>query len=331
MKYLITDSNDSRYNLAFEEYCFNKLPMDDSYLFFWINSPTIVIGKNQNTLEEVNHDYVKEKDIKVVRRTTGGGAVYHDLGNVNFSIITSAEDSSSIDFKKYNIPIVNALKELGIDCELSGRNDMTIGGDKFSGIAQSIAGNRVLNHGTLLFNSKLDTLSKALIPKKDKLESKGIKSIRARVTNISDHLEDSISIEEFKRVLMEKLFEMDKSPLVEYVLSTEDLRQIEKLRDEKYDTWDWNYGYSPKCSYKNYKRFPFGSVQISFNIIDGKIQDTTIFGDFFGSRDISILCDHLNGSKYREEDLQTILSKEPLDEYFGNVSSDEILNLIMDI
>lgn len=281
MKYIENYSNDPRYNLAFEEYCFKYLPRDEDYVILWINGPAIIVGKNQNTIEEVNMDYIKENNINVVRRITGGGAVYHDLGNLNFSIITNADGTKVIDFKKYNIPIVKSLEKLGIQCELSGRNDITIEGKKFSGIAQSIWKDRVLNHGTLLFDTKLDVLSKALNVKQDKIQSKGIKSVKSRVTNIKPYIKDDIDIEQFRNILLKYIFELENIKPIKYELTEEQKGEIDKLFREKYSTWEWNFGESPDFNYKNYKRFPFGSIEVRVEINNGIIKESKIFGDFW--------------------------------------------------
>ena len=328
MKYIVNNSNDPRYNLAFEEYCFKKLSNEENYVILWINGPAIIVGKNQNTIEEVNSDYVEENNIKVVRRITGGGAVYHDLGNLNFSIITSATGSEKIDFKKYNIPIVKSLEKLGLKCELSGRNDMTLDGKKFSGIAQSVWKNRVLNHGTLLFDTKLDVLSSALNVKQDKIESKGIKSVKSRVTNIKEYLTDDVDIFEFRDLLLKHIFGMEGLIPEEYKLNEEELAGVQKLFDERYSTWEWNYGESPKSNYKNYKRYDFGSIDIRFNLLNGLIDDTKIYGDFFGTQDVSLLEEKLNGVKYTKIDVLKAVEDEPLQKYFGNITKEEFVELM---
>lgn len=328
MKYLVNNSNDPMYNLAFEEYCFKHLDLKEDYVILWINGPAIIIGKNQNTLEEVNADYVKEKEIKVVRRITGGGAVYHDLGNLNFSIISMSTDSEKIDFKKYNIPIVKSLEKISIQCELSGRNDITLDGKKFSGIAQSVWKKRVLNHGTLLFNTELDVLSNALNVKQDKIESKGVKSVKGRVTNIKPHIKDDIDIYEFRDVLLKNIFAMEGLEPEEHKLSPEELDGIQSLFKEKYSTWDWNYGESPKSNYQNYKRFDFGSVDIRFNVINGLIQDTKIYGDFFGTQDVALLQEKLNGVRYDKMEALNAIENEPMEKYFGNITKEEFVELM---
>ena len=328
MKYLVNNSNDPRYNLAFEEYCFKSLDLKEDYVILWINGPAIIVGKNQNTIEEVNQDYIEENGIRVVRRVTGGGAVYHDLGNLNFSIISMSAGPEKIDFKKYNIPIVKSLEKLGIKCELSGRNDMTIDGKKFSGIAQSVWKKRVLNHGTLLFDTELDVLSKALNVKQDKIESKGVKSVKSRVTNIKSYLEEDIDMAKFKEILLKNIFEMEGLKPEEYKLTQEDLDNIQKMFEEKYSTWEWNYGESPKSNYKNYKRFPFGSIDIRFNVINGLIADTKIYGDFFGVEDVSLLQDKLNGVRYEKKEVTKAIESEPLQKYFGNITEEEFIELL---
>lgn len=330
MKYIENYSNNPMYNLAFEEYCFKNLPRDEEYVILWINEPAIIIGKNQNTIEEVNTKYIEENGIHVVRRVTGGGAVYHDLGNLNFSIITNANDTKVIDFKKYNIPIVKSLEKLGIKCELSGRNDMTIDGKKFSGIAQSIVKGRVLNHGTLLFDTKLDVLSNALNVKQDKIESKGIKSVKSRVTNIKPYLADDIDIDEFRNVLLKHIFEMSNATPMKYELSEEELAGINKLYEERYSTWEWNYGYSPEFNYHNYKRFPFGSVDIRLEIKNGMIKDCKIYGDFFGTKDIKELENQLKDSKYEKNYISDKLKDIDLVGYFGNMEIDEFIDLLFE-
>ncbi|MBC8588531.1 lipoate--protein ligase [Paratissierella segnis] len=328
MKYITNLSNDPWYNLAFEEYCFRNLPMEDEYVILWINSPAIIVGKNQNTLEEINSEYVEAHNIKVVRRVTGGGAVYHDLGNLNFSIITKVKGEEKIDFRQINIPIVESLEKLGIRAKLSGRNDITLDEMKLSGIAQSIWKKRVLNHGTILFDTDLSVLSNALNVKQEKIESKGIKSVRSRVTNIKPYLKDDVDILTFKEMLLKSIFEHKNLLPEEYILSEEQKKDIEMLCREKYSTWEWNYGESPEFSFKNYKRFPFGSIDIRLNVKRGIIKNCKIFGDFFGTEDVGILEEKLRGVKYNEEEVEKIIEDEPLEKYFGNITKKDFKNLM---
>ena len=330
MKFVTNLSNDPRYNLAFEEYCFRNLPREEDYVFLWINGPAIIVGKNQNTLEEINSEYVDEHGIKVVRRVTGGGAVYHDLGNLNFSIVTEVKGAEKIDFGKINIPIVKSLEKFGIRAQLSGRNDLTLDEKKFSGIAQSVWKKRVLNHGTILYDTDLSVLSNALNVKRDKIESKGVKSVRSRVTNIKPYLKDDIDIMAFKEILLKNIFEHENLIPEEYILSENQREEINELFKEKYSTWEWNYGESPDFTYKNYKRFSFGGIDIRLNIKNGLIENCKIFGDFFGTEDVNILEGNLKGVKYIEEEVEKIIEDEPLEKYFGNITKKDFLKLIFE-
>lgn len=327
MKYIENYSNNPYYNLAFEEYCFKYLDRDEDYVILWINSPAIIVGKNQNTSQEVNRDYVRENDIKVVRRITGGGAVYHDLGNLNFSIIKNTEGKAVIDFKKYNIPILKSLERLGVNCELSGRNDLTVDGKKFSGIAQSIWKKRVLNHGTILFDTKLETLSLALNVKPDKFKSKGVKSVKSRVTNIKPFIKEDIDINRLRELLLEYIFQFEGEKPSKYILNEEEIKNIDKLFEEKYNTWDWNYGKSPEFNYTNEKRFPFGIVEIGLDVNRGVIEKAKIYGDFFGFKDVKEIEDILIGLKYEKEEVRRELEDIDLKDYFGDIETEEFINL----
>jgi lipoate-protein ligase A len=330
MKYIENLSNNPWYNLAFEEYCFRNLPNEEDYVILWINEPAIIVGKNQNTVEEINSEFVRENGIKIVRRVTGGGAVYHDLGNLNFSIITTVTGPERIDFGKINIPVLKSLQKLGINAELSGRNDLTLDGKKFSGIAQSVWKKRVLNHGTILFDTDLTVLSKALNVKKDKIESKGVKSVRSRVTNIKPYLNEDVDILTFKELLLKNIFEYEGQVPEEYKLNQEQLNEIDKLFKEKYSTWEWNYGESPEFNYRNYKRFPFGSIEVRLDIKNGIIKEAKIYGDFFGTEDVSKVENILLGNKYDKDELTNLLKDVPLQKYFGDISLEEFIDLILE-
>src|SRR5690625_1036435 len=193
-------------NLAIEEYVLKNFGEKYTYLLFYVNEPSIIVGKNQNSVEEINTDYVDENNIKVVRRLSGGGAVYHDLGNLNFSFITKDDGDSFHNFAKFTEPVVQALNKIGVPAELVGRNDLQIEGRKFSGNAQFSTKGRMFSHGTLMLDSEIEHIVSALNVKKEKIESKGIKSIRSRVANISEYLDTPLSMEEFKTLILTYIF-----------------------------------------------------------------------------------------------------------------------------
>ncbi|MGE6755203.1 lipoate--protein ligase [Rossellomorea sp. NPDC071047] len=317
---------DPRINLAIEEYALKNLDINESYLLFYINEPSIIIGKNQNTIEEINTDYVEKQGLHVVRRLSGGGAVYHDLGNLNFSFITKDDGESFHNFKKFTEPVVTALHKLGVKAELSGRNDIIAEGRKISGNAQFSTKGRMFSHGTLLFDSEMENVVSALRVKKDKIESKGIKSIRSRVANISEFLSEKMTIEQFRSTLLDYIF--DGSDVEEYVLTEEDWKNIHELSKERYQNWDWNYGKSPKFNLQHSHRFPVGSIDVRLEVNKGKIDNCKIFGDFFGVGNVEDIEEKLIGTRYERKDIAGALEGVDIQHYFGNVTKDEFVDLV---
>ncbi|WP_390174686.1 lipoate--protein ligase family protein, partial [Staphylococcus pseudintermedius] len=243
MKFINNQNHtDPTLNLAMEEYVLKTVPMDDddSYFLFYINRPSIIVGKNQNTIEEVHQPYIETHAIDVVRRISGGGAVYHDFGNLNFSFITKDDGDSFHNFKKFTQPIVEVLNDLGVKAELTGRNDIQVGQAKISGNAMVKVKDRMFSHGTLMLNSDLDEVQNALRVNPAKIQSKGVKSVRKRVANIQEFIDEPLDIETFKAIILKKLF--GEAEVESYTLTEEDWKNIEKLSNEKYRTWDWNYG-----------------------------------------------------------------------------------------
>jgi len=325
MKYIDSQSLSPYYNLAVEEYILKNFSLDEEFIFLWQNTPTIVVGNNQNTIEEINMKFVKDNNISVVRRMSGGGAVYQDSGNLNFTFFVSVSENSRISMKKYAYPIANALKDMGVPAEVSGRNDITVEGKKVSGNAQRIFKNKILHHGTLLFDSDLCVLEKSLKVGIDKIKSKGIKSIRSRVTNISDHMPKKINIQSFQKILLKHLFK-GKEP-EQHHLSEKDFNEINRLVKEKYATWNWNYGQSPNYTLKNSSRFSGGKLECYLDVQNGIIQNNKIHGDFLSVKDIADIEIELNGKKYERETLADTLSKFDLISYFGSISLEEILSV----
>jgi lipoate-protein ligase A len=240
---LNNDNRDPCINLALEEYCVRNLDISVPYLLLYINDPSIIIGKHQNTLEEINLPYVRANNIRVARRISGGGAVYHDHGNLNFSFIRRFGQGQMLRFEEFTRPVTRALAELGIHAELGGRNDITVDGRKISGNAQFTTVHSMFSHGTLLFDSRLDQVEEALNVKTGKIASKGVKSVRSRVANISEFLHQPIAMEQFREHLIRSIFE-GRNPVPEYRLGEQEWEQVHHLADSVYRQWDWTYGMS---------------------------------------------------------------------------------------
>ncbi|MDD1515884.1 lipoate--protein ligase [Priestia megaterium] len=318
---------DPRINLAIEEYALKHLDINETYLLFYINEPSIIIGKNQNTIEEINTKYVEDQQIHVVRRLSGGGAVYHDKGNLNFSFITKDDGNSFHNFKKFTEPVVEALKKLGVNAELSGRNDLMAEGRKISGNAQFSTKGRMFSHGTLLFDSEIENVVSALKVKKDKIESKGIKSIRNRVANISEFLEQKVTVEEFREMLLRYIFDGEEN-ITEYKLTEKDWETIHQISKERYQSWDWNYGKSPKFNLQHSHRFPVGQIDVRLEVNKGKIDVCTIYGDFFGVGDVQEVQEKLTGVRYEKASIEQALEDIDIPHYFGNITKEEFVELI---
>lgn len=320
-------STNAYFNLAMEEY-FLKNTNEDIFML-WRNESAIIVGKNQNTLSEINYEYVKENKIKVVRRQSGGGAVFHDLGNINFTFI-SCNDNSFSDFKRFTMPIIDALKNLNIQAEFSGRNDLLIDNQKFSGNAQYNYKNKVMHHGTLLFSSEINDLSSALKVKPSKFIGKSVKSVKSRVTNIANHLEKDMTVLEFKNYLMNFINSKYENNCL-YQLSEEDVNEINKLVEEKYNTWQWNFGHSPKYALNNEIKYPGGNIEFSLNVEKGLIKEIKFFGDFFGKKDVSYIEDLLKNANHNEASIRSILNNIDINDYFLNCDIDILVDGIMGV
>ncbi|WP_165003048.1 MULTISPECIES: lipoate--protein ligase [unclassified Enterococcus] len=333
MIFVPNENHDPRINLAIEQYLLQEMPLDEPILLFYINEPSIIIGRNQNTIEEINRDYVEEHGIHVVRRLSGGGAVYHDLGNLNFSFIMPDDGDSFRDFAKVTKPIIQALHELGVSgAELKGRNDLVIDGMKFSGNAMYATNGRMFAHGTIMFDSDIDEVVHALKVKKDKIESKGIKSIRSRVTNIKPFLPEDkqdMTTEEFRQDILLKIFGVETVDQVKtYELTEKDWVKINEISANYYRNWEWNYGKSPDFNFSRQKRFPIGSIEVHLNVSEGLIDDVKIFGDFFGLGNISDVEQALIGQKYEKAALEQAVEKIDIKKYFGVIEPSDLLSLL---
>ncbi|MFO7998844.1 MAG: lipoate--protein ligase [Bacteroidales bacterium] len=314
---------DPYFNLAAEEYVLKNFS-DDCFML-WRNGPSIIVGKHQNTLAEINLEWVRQNNIKVVRRLSGGGAVFHDLGNLNFTFIMSGEDGNLVDFRKFTKPILEVLQKLDVEAKFEGRNDLTIKGMKFSGNAEHVHKQRTLHHGTLLFSAVMTDLSLALKANPLKFTDKAVKSIRSRVTNISDHLKHPMGVEEFSNKVMEHIVENHGETRF-YEYTQEDIRAIEKLRDEKYSQWEWNFGYSPRYNFEKGIRSKGGYLEFHLNAEHGVITDIRIFGDFFHRYDIGVIEKALIGTRHDPDAIRERLKGYNLDDYFKNIPQEEFIS-----
>ncbi len=329
MIYIVNKSNKPDYNIALEEYCFKKLLHHDKIFILWINEPAIIVGKHQNTIEEINTRFVKENGIHVIRRISGGGAVYHDLNNLNYTIISNEDKGSDFDFKTFSQPVIDTLAELGVKAEFTGRNDLVINGKKICGNAQAYIKGRVMHHGCLLFNTDLSVLNKALEAPKDKIESKSTKSVRSVVDNILPNLPEKITVHEFSDQLLEHM--KSKFPeMKEYTFSEEELAEIEQSRATKFGTWGWNYGNSPKFGIERQSRFPAGKLQVFADVVNATIKQIKFFGTFFGNNsNLEEVENVLKGVKYTQEDVREALSSIQFNDYFAGFSLDELTEAIV--
>lgn len=321
-------STDPHFNLAMEQYVFDSFDRSEQYFMLWQNHNAIIIGKNQNTIEEINQAYVKEHDISVVRRLSGGGAVYHDLGNLNYTLIMDRKDNDKLDFQLFTEPVAKVLNDMGIAAEVNGRNDITIDGKKFSGNAQYVKGGRIMHHGTIMYDSDLSVVGSALKVSRDKIESKGVKSVASRVTNIKEHMENPISIEEFKKKFVEGF--LKHTEVTRYSLSEEDIEKINRIKEERYDKWEWNYGDSPRCNILKERRFEnCGKIELYIVLNKGRITEISSRGDYFGSGDFCDLKEKLVGCPLSEDALNEVLAGVDIGYYYNNLTQQDFIDLML--
>jgi len=324
MLVVLNPSTSASFNMAAEEYILKNFQED--VFMLWQADKTVLIGKNQNTRKEIDVQYVEDNDIRVIRRLSGGGAVYNDLGNTNFAFISTDSGDSFANFKKFTSPIIDLLQGLGVPAEFSGRNDLLVEGKKFSGNAQFKHKNRLLHHGTLLFSSNMEQLGKALSPDMLKFKSKGVKSVKSRVTNIYEHLPQKISVEQFMDLANLHIINTFPGSNT-YTFSDEDLIAIRKIEEDRFANWEWNFGTSPKYDYMNQEKFPGGLVEINLEVKDGIIKSAKIFGDFFSQDEISDVESVLTGVKHETKAVRDALSTIDLNNYFAGITIDELIQL----
>lgn len=323
--YLESESKDPYYNLALEEFVFEHLQAHDSCLMLWQNHNTIVVGKYQNTAEEINQAYVDSHQISVARRLSGGGAVYHDTGNLNFTFITDAEELENFQFEVFVQPVIRVLEKMGVKAEFNGRNDVTIDGMKFSGNSQYMKHGRVMHHGCIMLNSNLDHVSQALKPKEAKFESKSVKSVKSRVTTINAHTDRAYAMEEFKALLKEEVFK--EKTMKTWTLSRTAMEQVQLLRNDKYVKWDWNYGKSADYHMKYEKKFAAGLVTVYMNVEDGRIKKINLYGDFFGNGEIEELETQMTGLSL-DAGLAKRLEPLQISHYMNGITAEDLAAML---
>ena len=323
--FLESPSRDPYFNLAMEEYLFTRYRGEREFFLLWQNDNTVVVGKHQNTAEEINAEAVQKLGVRVARRLSGGGAVYHDTGNLNYTFITEGGQEAEFDFRIFADPVVEALSRFDVPAEFNGRNDLTIRGLKFCGNSQYAKQGRILHHGCIMLDSNLTVVSDVLRPKEAKFRSKSSKSVRSRVTTINQQAPSPIPMEQFKQVLLECVSTRQE---IEFgTLSPEDMAAIDRLQQEKYETWEWNFGSSPAYDVRLEEKFPMGLVTAYLSVKQGCIRSVRFFGDFFGNEDLAQLERELEGHRL-DGSLERTLETIDVDRYMKGISAKELCHLL---
>jgi len=323
MRYINYFNQDAYTNIAMDAWLLKNLKPKEPVFSLWQNKRAVIVGENQNTFSEVNSDYVDSHNVEVVRRVSGGGAVYHDLGNICFTFFVPVSSSARVDFHQFVQPMADALESLGIHVDISGRNDLEIEGKKVSGNAQRYAGGYLMHHGTLLWDTDVDAMVRSLNVADEKFISKAAKSVRTRVGNIKDYAPKDLTIDKFIDKLTYYLTNEGRDG--EYKLNANQKSDILMLRDKKFSQWSWNYGQSPEFMYNNHAKFSGGSINAQIDVHDGKITDLNFTGDFLGVRDWREMKSQLIGIPFTYEYIADILEKNKDGQYFGSITNNELL------
>jgi lipoate-protein ligase A len=325
MKVIINKATDPHFNLSIEEYIIKNYDLEEDIIMLWRNDKTVVIGRNQNPYNEVNLEYLEKEGITLARRLSGGGAVYHDLGNLNYTIFTKKKNSFN-NYKKFCMIIIDTLKYFGIKANFEGRNDIYIDGAKFSGNAQYFYQDKMFHHGTILFSVDLETLSKVLIAK-EKNEDKAVKSKKSRVVNLKE-INSDITIEAVVDTLINKVLKLKKKDL--YTLGKEELKKIQKIKDERFGLWEWNYGRNYSFQKTKKAKFQGGTLEITFEVKNGLITQVKVYGDFFGIKTNTDLEELLLNKPYHKESLEKLFQDNEVDRYFYLITKEEIIDLLFE-
>ncbi len=325
MLFIESANTDPYYNLALEDHIFSGPGQTQDVFMLWRNDRSVIIGKYQNAAAEVRMEYADSQGIRIARRLSGGGAVYHDLGNLNYTFITDAGNGRAFDFARLSKPVISALARFGIQADASGRNDLTIDGRKFCGNAQYVRSGRVCHHGCILISTDPANVVEALRVDPAKFSTHATKSIRSRVITIDEAAGLAIGAETFAKTLYE---EVDKrNGCVPFVLTEEDLSAITKLRNDKYASREWIWGSAPDYGMERTKKFPSGLVTVQLSVSSGRIKGIRIYGDFFGDRDIADLENALTGAAI-DSHLTERLASVPMDEYMYGISAEDLCSML---
>lgn len=315
MKYLINNSTDPYFNLAFDEYCLENIPSEEPYFFLWRNRPAVIIGLNQNAYSEVNLDYLNSHGITLARRVTGGGAVYHDLQNMNYTIIGKNPSPQ---------PMVDALRSLGVPAELTGRNDIFVEGRKVSGYARRVSHNQEIIHGTLMYDVDLDTLTHVLDTQGSKMQAKGISSVKSRVANLKEYLPQFKSLDELQAALQKILSAGDG----QMPLSAEQVAEVRRQADEKFSTWDFIYGHSHEADFRCKAKLSCGTVEANIRVDRGLIARLDFSGDFLFDTPAQELAAKMTGLRYAPAEVKAFLATQPVSTYFRGATPDDLAALL---
>ena len=323
MKYLQNNSTDPHFNMAFDEFCLEHLKADEPVFYLWQNRPSVIIGLNQSAYAEVNLPFLREKGIVLARRVTGGGAVYHDLQNLNYTITGRIRDLES-DYPAYVETMARALRALGVPAEVSGRNDILVEGRKCSGYAKRISKDRLMIHGTLMYDVDLDTLTQVLATPGSKLSAAGVSSVRSRVANLKEYLPQFGDIQAFQAALQALLAGDDG----EIRLTEAQIAQIEADAAAKYRTWEWIYGHSPLAAFRVSRKFACGSIEAAFSLKAGCIDGLRFSGDFLGNLPPDRIATALQGCRFTRDDILEALRNQPVRDCFDAMTPEELANFL---
>lgn len=326
MRYVRNPSTNAHYNMAFDEFCLESLPLEEPVFCLWQNAPSVIIGLNQNALSEVNLPYLEAHGILLARRVTGGGAVYHDLGNLNYTIVGRSSDLER-DYPGYLTYVIDALRHLGVEAELSGRNDILVGGRKVSGYAKRVWKDRLMVHGTLMYDVDLTTLTQALSVPGSKFEAAGIASVRSRVTNLRDHLPQCASVHDLADDLEDILSRHHAD--AEVVITPAQRATIQETARTKFATWEWTIGRNPRATVQVSRRFPCGTITAHITVNHGIIEFIEFGGDFIGNSPVQPLTALLTGCRFDRDALLKALSPCPVSNFFDTLTADTLVTFLL--